>query len=217
MTQRFGNIFETALGYSRSTVVRTYTKWWMPLKPAVDDVVLDVQTLWKKKVFGDFPACWSKTGDRQWLNWQYKKMLSQVEMHRKTLFSSHGWIWDYAADVTHTCAFVCQASSPTTPTLGPGTSRLAHPSVEESCLVRWIKICDLSRRWQGQDATASRRIVVLSMYSKSHTGQWWRSYSLRGILLGIFSNRGCGKTDFQSYEVSEQLQIICAHALRLSS
>ncbi|GBM53728.1 hypothetical protein AVEN_159535-1 [Araneus ventricosus] len=36
---------------------------------------------------------------------------------------------------SHSCASVDQASSPTMPTVGPGTLRLDHGRVEESCLV----------------------------------------------------------------------------------
>ncbi|GFW39327.1 transposase domain containing protein [Trichonephila clavipes] len=35
---------------------------------------------------------------------------------------------------SHSCAFADQASSTTQPALGPGTSRLVHRSVRESCL-----------------------------------------------------------------------------------
>ncbi|GFW74053.1 uncharacterized protein TNCV_545771 [Trichonephila clavipes] len=56
MARRLGtSISETAqlLGCSRSTLVSTYAKWINDGETSVDDMVLDVYTLSKKKVIGD--------------------------------------------------------------------------------------------------------------------------------------------------------------------
>ena len=57
----------------------------MTMKLAVDNMVLNIHILSKKKVIRDCPAYWSKTGTRQRLNWQLNTMQGQVEMYQSTL------------------------------------------------------------------------------------------------------------------------------------
>ncbi|GBN89288.1 hypothetical protein AVEN_260436-1 [Araneus ventricosus] len=46
--------------------------------------------------------------------------------------------------------------------------------------------------------------VAPLLYSRSYTGWWWRYYDLGDVLMNGFGTRSCGRTDYESCELSER-------------
>ncbi|GBL76930.1 hypothetical protein AVEN_12606-1 [Araneus ventricosus] len=97
----------------------------MTVTPAVDAKVLVVHASSKKKDDGDCPAGKAKSAPDSGsadspIQCRFKRKCFRTRSSEDTV--GYGTV----QQTSHSCASVDQASSSTTPTVGPGTSRLDH-------------------------------------------------------------------------------------------
>ncbi|GFU16273.1 hypothetical protein TNCV_4422271 [Trichonephila clavipes] len=103
-----------------------------------------------------------------------------------------------AQQTSHSWVSVDQALSSTTPIVGPGTSRLNHRKIEESCL------SDGSRFLIYHVNGCVRGVVFKanssnSMFSRSYTGLWWRYYASENVLISDSGSLSSGGSDHESF------------------